>query len=70
MPPRMAVLKFATDLDNLLLPGKIEEVSVPLLEHILLERDHLFAFLYDEEDGRDQLYKNRSSRKIDSWRLF
>ena len=28
---RMAVLKFATDLENLLLPGKIEEVSVPLL---------------------------------------
>ena len=49
---RMAVLKFATDLENLLLPGKIEEVSVPLLEHILAERDHLFAFLYDEDDGR------------------
>ena len=49
---RMAVLKFATDLDNLLLPGKIEEVSVPLLEHILAERDHLFALLYDEDDGR------------------
>ena len=48
----MAVLKFATDLENLLLPGKIEEVSVPLLEHILLERDHLFAFLYNEDDGR------------------
>ena len=49
---KMAVLKFATDLDNLLLPGKIEEVSVPLLEHVLQERDHLFAFLYDEDDGR------------------
>ena len=46
------MLKFATDLENLLLPGKIEEVSVPLLEHILAERDHLFAFLYDEDDGR------------------
>ena len=50
----MGILKFLSDLDNLLMPGKIEEVGVPLLEHIIKEREDVFAFLYDETDGRAQ----------------
>ena len=46
----MAVLKFVTDLDNLLLPGKIEEVGVPLLEYFLKEVKDVFVFLYDDDD--------------------
>ena len=50
----MGILKFLSDLDNLLMPGKIEEVGIPLLEHIIKERQHVFAFLYKEGDGRAQ----------------
>jgi hypothetical protein len=44
--------QFVTDLDNLLLPGKIEEVGVPLLEYFLDEVKDVFVFLYDEDDVR------------------
>ena len=44
--------QFVTDLNNLLLPGKIEEVGVPLLEYFLEEVKDVFVFLYDEDDVR------------------
>ena len=44
--------QFVTDLDNLLLPGKIEEVGVPLLEYFLKEVKDVFVFLYDDDDVR------------------
>ncbi len=48
----MAVLKFATDLNNLKVPGQIAEVGVSLLEFLMDERKDVFAFFYDEDDGR------------------
>ena len=44
-----------TDLNHLLLPGKIEEVGVPLLEYFLKEVKDVFVFLYDEEDVRSTI---------------
>ena len=35
-----------------MLPGKIEEVGVPLLEYFLEEVKDVFVFLYDEDDVR------------------
>ena len=35
-----------------MLPGKIEEVGVPLLEYFLEEVKDVFVFLYDEDDAR------------------
>ena len=46
------IFQFVTDLNNLLLPGKIEEVGVPLLEYFLKEVKDVFVFLYDEHDVR------------------
>jgi hypothetical protein len=51
---RLSVLKFVTDMDNLLLPDRIEKVSISLLDHIIKEKPHMFAFLYEEDDGRAQ----------------
>ena len=48
----MAVLRFATDLHNIRIPGKIVEVGVSLLEFFMEERKDVFAFLYEEDDGR------------------
>ncbi len=48
----MAVLKFATELNNLKVPGQIAEVGVSLLEFLMDERKDVFAFFYDEDDGR------------------
>ena len=50
----MAVLKFATDLEHIKIPGQIAEVGVSLLEFMMDERKDVFAFLYDEEDGRSK----------------
>lgn len=48
----MAVLRFATDLHNIRIPGRIVEVGVSLLEFFMDERKDVFAFLYEEDDGR------------------
>jgi len=48
----MGILKFATDLEHLKIPGKIPEVGVSLLEYLMKEKKDVFAFLYDEDDGR------------------
>ena len=48
----MAVLRFATDLHNIRIPGKIAEVGVSLLEFFMDERKDVFAFMYEEDDGR------------------
>ena len=48
----MAVLKFVTDLNNLLIPGKIEETGISMLEFLMKERNDVFALLYQEGDGR------------------
>ena len=47
----MAVLKFVTDLNNLLIPGKIEEIGISMLEFLMKERNDVFALLYEEGDG-------------------
>lgn len=48
----MAVLKFVTDLKNLMIPGKIEEIGISMLEFLMKERRDVFALLYEEGDGR------------------
>lgn len=48
----MAVLKFVTDLNNLMIPGKIEEIGISMLEFLMKERRDVFALLYEEGDGR------------------
>ena len=48
----MAVLKFVTDLNHLLIPGKIEEIGVSMLEFLMKEKRDIFALLYEEGDGR------------------
>lgn len=48
----MAVLKFLTDLNHILLPDQIEEVGLALMEHMTEEREHVFVFLYTKGDGR------------------
>jgi hypothetical protein len=53
-----AVMKFLTDLDNILLDNRIESVSLAMLRHIAKNQDDggsLFVFLYDEDDGRAQV---------------
>lgn len=48
----MAVLRWLTDLDNLKIEGKIEEVGIPLLEMMIEKEKDVFAFLYEEGDRR------------------
>ena len=48
----MAVLKFVTSFENIMLPNQIEEVGVPMLEYFLKEKDDVFVYLYDEDDSR------------------
>lgn len=48
----MGILKFATELEHLKIPGKIPEVGVSLLEYLMKEQKDVFAFLFDEDDGR------------------
>ena len=48
----MAVLKFVTDLHNLMIPGKIEEIGISMLEFLMKEKRDVFALLYEEGDGR------------------
>lgn len=48
----MAVLKFVTDLNNLMIPGKIEEIGISMLEFLMREKRDVFALLYEEGDGR------------------
>jgi len=50
----MALLKWMTDLDNLKVEGKIEEVGIPLLELIIEKEKDVFALLYEEGDRRAQ----------------
>jgi len=53
-----AVVKFLTDLENILLDSKIESVGLSMLNHISESKGDqggsIFAFLYDAEDGRAQ----------------
>ncbi len=48
----MAVLKFVTDLENLLIPGKIEEIGISMMEYLMQEKRDVFVLLYEEGDGR------------------
>ena len=48
----MAVLKWLTDLDNLKIEGRIEEVGIPLLEMIIEKQKDVFVLLYEEGDRR------------------
>ena len=48
----MAVLKFVTDLNHLMIPGKIEEIGISMLEFLMREKRDVFALLYEEGDGR------------------
>ena len=53
-----------------MLPGKIEEVGVPLLEYFLEEVKDVFVFLYDEDDVRSlKLLKGLEEVKIYSFRF-
>ena len=53
-----------------MLPGKIEEVGVPLLEYFLEEVKDVFVFLYDEDDVRSlKLLKDLEEVKIYSFRF-
>ena len=48
-----------------MLPGKIEEVGVPLLEYFLEEVKDVFVFLYDEDDVRSlKLLKGLNSKFV------
>ena len=48
----MSLLKWLTDLDNLLIEGRIEEVGIQLLEMIIEKEEDVFALLYEEGDRR------------------
>ena len=48
----MSLLKWLTDLDNLRIEGKIEEVGITMLEMIIEKQDDVFALLYEEKDRR------------------
>ena len=48
----MSILKWLTDLDNLRIEGKIEEVGITMLEMIIEKQDDVFALLYEEKDRR------------------
>ena len=48
----MAILKWLTDLDNLKIEGKIEEVGILLLEMMIEKEKDIFALLYEEGDRR------------------
>ena len=48
----MSVMKWLTDLDNLKIEGKIEEVGIPLLEMLIEKETNIFSLLYDEGDRR------------------
>ena len=48
----MAVLKWLTDLENLKIEGKIEEVGIPLLEMMIEKQKDVFVLLYEEGDRR------------------
>jgi hypothetical protein len=50
----VAVLRFLTDIDNILLSNKIEEVDKALLEHLVQESPHIFAFLYSATSKRSK----------------
>ena len=53
-----------------MLPGKIEEVGVPLLEYFLEEVKDVFVFLYDEDDVRSlKLLKGLEEVKVYSLRF-
>ena len=48
----MGLLKWLTDLDNLRIEGRIEEVGIPLLEMMIEKEDDIFALIYEEGDRR------------------
>ena len=48
----MSILKWLTDLDNLKIEGRIEEVGITMLEMILEKEEDVFALLYEEGDRR------------------
>eukprot|EP00092_Neocalanus_flemingeri_P058940 GFUD01070340.1.p1 GENE.GFUD01070340.1~~GFUD01070340.1.p1 ORF type:complete len:2430 (-),score=751.56 GFUD01070340.1:121-7410(-) len=48
----MSLLKWLTDLENLRIEGRIEEVGIPLLEMIIEKEEDVFALLYEEGDKR------------------
>lgn len=53
-----------------MLPGKIEEVGVPLLEYFLEEVKDVFVFLYDEDDVRSlKFLKGLEEVKIHCFRF-
>ena len=48
----MSILKWLTDLDNLRIEGRIEEVGITMLEMIIDKEEDVFALLYEEGDRR------------------
>ena len=48
----MSILKWLTDLDNLRIEGRIEEVGVTMLEMIIDKEEDVFVLLYEESDRR------------------
>ena len=50
----LAVIKFVTAFDHILIPGKIEEVGVNLLEYFIDEKEDVFTFFYHPKDSRSK----------------
>ena len=48
----MSILKWLTDLDNLRIEGRIEEVGITMLEMIIEKQEDVFVLLYEEGDRR------------------
>uniref|UniRef100_A0A0K2UHY0 Putative LOC100161052 [Acyrthosiphon pisum] n=1 Tax=Lepeophtheirus salmonis TaxID=72036 RepID=A0A0K2UHY0_LEPSM len=48
----IAILKFFTTLENIIIPNEIEDVSVKLLIHLTQIQSSVFAFLYKEDHQR------------------
>ena len=48
----MSILKWLTDLENLRIEGRIEEVGITMLEMIIEKQEDVFVLLYEEGDRR------------------